>query len=153
MDLKELTAPCGLACFACPVYIDNITDEVAQQMAGMFGIDPKDVHCEGCRSERGCFASNIMWGKEGCMTKNCVNDKGLHNCSECSEFPCENLMPVADGADAFPHNTKLYNLCRIRLIGLEAWAEESGTIQKKYFKGKFVYGTGPVLEEDSEQSK
>jgi len=27
MDLKKLTAPCGLACFACPVYIDNITDE------------------------------------------------------------------------------------------------------------------------------
>gem|GEM_PF-1953158 len=26
MDLKKLTAPCGLACFACSMYKDNITD-------------------------------------------------------------------------------------------------------------------------------
>lgn len=153
MDVKKLTAPCGLACFACPVYSDNITDELAQQMAGMFGIDPKDVPCDGCRSERGCSFSTILGGKEGCPTKNCADEKGLHNCSECSEFPCENLMPVVDGADSFPHNTKLYNLCRIKLTGLEAWAAEAATIQKKYFYGKFVYGTAPVVEEDSEQSE
>ncbi|HUU74980.1 MAG TPA: DUF3795 domain-containing protein [Methanoregulaceae archaeon] len=123
--------------------------KLAQQTAEMLGIDAKDIPCEGCRSERGCSISNVLGGKEGCLTKNCADEKCLHNCSECSEFPCENLMPVADGADTFPHNTKLYNLCRIKLIGLEAWADESTTIQKKYFKGAFAYGKSPVLEEDS----
>ena len=55
-------------------------------------------------------------------------------------------MPVADGADRFPHNTKLYNLSRIKLIGLEAWTDEALMIQQKYFKGKFVYGQGPAVE-------
>jgi len=146
MDLKKMTAPCGLACFACAIYKDNITDELAQQTAEMLGIEAKDVPCEGCRSEKGCSVSIALGGREGCLTKNCVESKGLHNCSECNEFPCKNLMPVADGADAFPHNTKLYNLSRIRLVGLEAWGDEAAMIQKKYFKGKFVYGQAPVVD-------
>ncbi|MDX2438941.1 MAG: DUF3795 domain-containing protein [Desulfobacterales bacterium] len=52
MDIKKLTAPCGLACFACGVYKDNITDELARQTAKMLGMEAKDVPCDGCRSER-----------------------------------------------------------------------------------------------------
>ncbi len=151
MDLKELTAPCGLGCFACAIYKDNITDELTQQMAGTFGMEAKDVPCEGCRSERGCSVATVSGGQEGCLTKKCVNEKGLHNCSQCDQFPCEHLMPVADGADKFPHNTKLYNLNRIKLVGLEAWGAEAASIQMKYFKGKFAYGKAPVLEEDAKQ--
>jgi len=33
MDVKKMTAPCGLACWACAYYKDNITDELAQQVA------------------------------------------------------------------------------------------------------------------------
>ena len=146
MDIKELTAPCGLACFACAYYKDNITDELAQQTAEMIGIEAGDVSCEGCRSEIGCSFENALTGNKGCLTKKCVESKGLHNCSECGEFPCENLMPVADMADRVPHNTKVYNLSRIKLIGLEAWAGEAALIQQKYFQGKFAYGKSPVLE-------
>jgi len=149
MDVKKLTAPCGLACWACAYYKENITEELAQQTAEMVGIEVKDMYCGGCRSKRGCSFENAVGGKEGCLTKKCVESKGLHNCSECEEFPCENLMPVVDMADGAPHNTKVYNLSRIRLIGLEAWGEEAAMIQKKYFKGKFVYGQAPVLGEES----
>ncbi|MDA0525369.1 DUF3795 domain-containing protein [Methanococcoides alaskense] len=150
MDIKELTSPCGMGCFACGVYKDNITDEMAQSLAGMLGIEAKDVvPCDGCRSERG----SIFLGTTGCPTKTCVESKGLHNCSECSEFPCENQMPVADQANIFPHNTKLYNLSRIKLNGLEAWAAEAGMIQQKYFKGKFAPGKGPYEGEDTIQSE
>ncbi|HII01495.1 TPA: DUF3795 domain-containing protein [Methanosarcinaceae archaeon] len=134
MDLKNLTAPCGLGCFACGAYKDNITDENAQQYAAMLGIEAKDfAPCEGCRSERG----SIFLGEEGCAIKDCAENKSLHNCSECGEFPCGNLMPVADMADIIPHNTKLYNLSRIKLNGLEAWAAEAGAIQQKYFTSAF----------------
>jgi hypothetical protein len=38
---------------------------------------------------------------------------------------------------------KVYNLCRIKKVGLEKWAnEEAGQIRKRYFKGKFVVGKG-----------
>jgi len=148
MDVEKSTAPCGLACFACAIHKDNITDNLAQHTAEALGIAAEDVPCEGCRSEGGCSVSGVLAGEEGCLTKSCVESKGLHNCSECGEFPCENLMPVADGAMAYPHNTKLYNLSRIKLIGLEAWAAEAAMIQKRYFQGKFVYGQGPALPED-----
>lgn len=149
MDIKELTAPCGLACWACAYYKANITEELAQKTAAMIGLDPADIACQGCRSESGCCFEAALTGGNGCKTKNCVAEKGLHNCSECDAFPCANLMPVVDGADRAPHNTKMYNLGRIKLIGLEAWAEEAAMIQQKYFKGAFVYGTAPALENEA----
>jgi hypothetical protein len=148
MDVKQMTAPCGLACWACGYYKDNITDEMTRSVAEMTGLAAAEVPCEGCRSERGCSFERALTDGKGCPTKKCVESKGLHNCSECGEFPCENLMPVVDRSNAAPHNTKIYNLSRIRLIGLEAWAEEAAMIQKKYFKGKFVYGQAPVLEDE-----
>lgn len=148
MDVKKMTAPCGLACWACAYHTDNITDERVQQTAELLGLAAEEVPCDGCRSERGCSFENALTDCKGCPTKNCVAEKGLHNCSECDEFPCEHLMPVVDMADRAPHNTKVYNLNRIKLIGLEAWGEEAALIQKKYFKGKFVYGTSPALEDE-----
>ena len=153
MDIEKLTAPCGLACWTCAYHRDNITDELALKTAAMIGMDVSDVPCDGCRSERGCSWENPLTGENGCKTKTCVAAKGLHNCSKCSEFPCEYLMPVADMADKVPHNTKLYNLSRIKLIGLEAWAEEAALIQQKYFRGKFAYGQAPVLDEDSKPAE
>jgi hypothetical protein len=41
---------------------------------------------------------------------------------------------------------KLYNLLRIKAVGLEEWAKEAPDIRKRYYKGKFVIGLGPVLE-------
>lgn len=147
MDAKQMTAPCGLACWACAFYKDNITDELAGNVAQVLQMDRSEVACKGCRSETGCSFDAPLTDGRGCKTKKCVAEKGLHNCSECNEFPCENLMPVVDGSDQAPHNTKIYNLSRIRLIGLEAWAEEAPMIQKKYFDGTFVYGQAPALEE------
>lgn len=149
MDLLQMTAPCGLACFACAYFKDNLTDELAQLTSKALGIGVEALACEGCRSAKGCCFENPLTDGEGCLTKNCVAHKGLHNCSECGEFPCENLMPVVDFADKAPHNTKLYNLCRIKLIGLEAWGEEAALIQQTYFNGKFAYGRAPIFEKDS----
>lgn len=148
MDIREMTAPCGLGCFACAHYKDNITEELAEQTAKNLGIDAKDVPCDGCRNEKRCSFEMPLTRGKGCPTKKCVEEKGLHNCSECDEFPCENLMPTADRAGNVPHNTKMYNLSRIKLNGIEAWGEEAALIQKKYFKGKFVYGTAPALEDE-----
>jgi len=149
VDAKQLTAPCGLACWTCAYFKDNITEDMTQQVAAMLGMAVEDVPCEGCRSERGCSWENPLTGENGCKTKQCVEDKGLHNCSECGEFPCKYQMPVVDMADRVPHNTKIYNLSRIKLIGLEAWADEAPEITQRYFQGKFAYGQAPVLENET----
>ena len=66
-------------------------------------------------------------------------------CYECTDFPCQLLMPTQKGAQ-LPHNMKVYNLCRMKLNGMDKWIEESGEIRKRYFEGKFLVGKGPVLE-------
>ncbi len=81
-----------------------------------------------------------------CETYHCATGKGVEFCFECGDFPCPKLQPVREGADNYPHNFKLYNLCRIKRIGVERWAEEeSAEIRRKYYTGKFVPGNGPVL--------
>lgn len=132
MNKKDLTSPCGLDCFNCPIYIDNITAEVKE----------KEVPCKGCLEQKGHFP----WGSN-CETYECVIGKGLRFCFECEEFPCPKLQPASEGANFFPHNMKVYNLCRMRLIGVEKWAEEESLkIREKYYKGKFKVGSGPIME-------
>lgn len=139
-EIKKLTASCGIDCFNCEVYEKNITPEFQQHLASVFGKNPEDISCQGCRVS-GCILTN---GK--CATKDCASDKNLDFCYECQSFPCQNLMPVSDGAEKYPHNFKLYNLCRMKKIGLEDWAKEALENRTKYFKGKFKIGVGPVLD-------
>ena len=52
----------------------------------------------------------------------------------CSDFPCDLLQPVRDKADGLPHNTKVFNLCLIKKMGLEKWAKEKAKkVKEDYF--------------------
>jgi hypothetical protein len=119
---------------------DNITDEIREKISQFLNVSPEEAACKGCRPERGrCkFAQN-------CATWNCAEEKGVSFCFECDEFPCGFLAPSAQGAE-YPHNMKVYNLCRMKLVGVDAWIEEVSTIRKRYYDGKLVLGRGPVLE-------
>jgi hypothetical protein len=138
-DKRELTAPCGLACFICGLYEENITDEVVDSFAQK-GIPADEVPCKGCRAQDG---KHFHLSEDGCATLDCAKAKGVEICSDCSEFPCALLAPLADQAAEYPHNFKLYNLCRIRLAGLDHWIEEEAAlIRKAYFSRDFVVGKG-----------
>ena len=135
---KELTAPCGLDCFNCELYEENLNEQMAQFMHEKTGVPREAISCKGCRAQDG----KHFHIPDGCTTLNCVKEKGVDFCSDCGDFPCAMLAPLADGADRFPHNFKLYNLCRIKKVGIDAWIEESFDIRRKYFKEKFIVGKG-----------
>lgn len=138
-DKVQLTAPCGLACFLCELYEDNLTDEFAELLHAKLGVKREDAVCRGCRQQDG----KHFHLPGGCATLDCVKAKGVALCSDCEDFPCPLLAPVADQAFRYPHNIKLYNLCRIRKAGVKGWiANEAEPIKKKYFKGKFIVGKG-----------
>ena len=138
---RRLTAPCGLDCFNCEIYEGNITEDMKQQFAAKIQKDPEEVACKGCRIEKGCRHLGLP-----CETLRCIEEKGLEFCFECGEFPCEMLQPAREGADRFPHNLKVFNLCRIKASGVEKWAEEEAElIRQRYFTGRFIPGKGPVL--------
>ncbi|MGA1870165.1 MAG: DUF3795 domain-containing protein [bacterium] len=109
---RRLSAPCGLDCFNCEIYEENITEEMKKQFALKIQKDPEEVACKGCRPENGCKHLG-----QPCETLKCIEDKGLEFCFECEEFPCVKLQPVKQGADIYPHNFKLFNLCRMKNSG------------------------------------
>lgn len=139
-DRKALTAPCGLDCFNCEIHEDNLIDEVAEAISRKLDIPSDEIACKGCREQDG---KHFHLPLEGCATLNCVKARLVEFCFECNEFPCAFLAPTADKAARYPHNMKLYNLCRIKKVGLERWIEEeAGQIRKKYFTGTFAVGKG-----------
>jgi hypothetical protein len=138
-DNKALTAPCGLDCFNCEIYEDNLTSDLADLIHEKLGVPKEAIPCKGCRQQDG---KHYHLPPEGCATLDCVKAKGVELCCYCDDFPCAFLAPTADGAGMYPHNMKVYHLSRIKLIGLERWIEEAGQIRKKYFTGKFVVGRG-----------
>lgn len=52
---------------------------------------------------------------------------------------------MAEGAEKYPHNMNVFNLCRMKAVGFERWRDEAAGICARYFKGKFVIGAGPKL--------
>lgn len=140
-DKKALTAPCGLACFTCDLYEDNLTVELAEMIHTKMGVPKEDIPCKGCRLQDG---KHYHLKAEGCATLDCVKARKVENCSECGDFPCSLLAPLADGAGFYPHNMKVYNLCRIKQFGIERWIEEAGEIRKRYYTQKFVVGKGQM---------
>jgi len=139
-DKKALTAPCGLDCFNCELYEDNLTTDFIELIHTKMGVPKEDILCRGCRQQDG---KHYHLPSDGCATLNCVKARVVELCCNCDDFRCMFLAPTADKAAQYPHNMKVYNLCRIKKLGLERWIEqEAGEIRRKYFTGKFVVGKG-----------
>lgn len=52
----------------------------------------------------------------------CAAEKGIDFCSECEEYPCDDLRRFQA---AMPHRIELFaNLDRIRAVGYKQWLEE-----------------------------
>jgi len=131
IDYNYMTAPCGLPCFECYLHLAQFDQEMAETIAGVLKVSPEQIKCKGCRGEGGKCAHHTM----ECRVYKCIENTGMKTCVECSDFPCEYLHPYRDQAEKW-HNTKVYNLCRIKKRGLEKWAkDEAGDILDKYFYG------------------
>ena len=137
---KMVTAPCGIDCFNCEMYEENVTKEFQERLGGLYKVPAEKITCKGCINGNQCLLIS-MQGKT-CKTLECVNRKGVEYCFQCDTFPCENLMPLADRAGTFPHNMKLYNLCLMKRIGVDAWAEQASQIRETYFNKGMVIGEG-----------
>jgi hypothetical protein len=134
MNYEEMTAPCGLDCFNCIVYLANENQEFREKISKKTGIPVEKAVCKGCRNENGkCPLLPIE-----CHVFPCAENRGVRFCIECSDFPCDHLHPYADKASEVPHNTKVYNLCLIKKMGLEFWAKEKAkSVKDEYFSGKW----------------
>lgn len=136
MDYRQLTAPCGLDCFNCPMYLAQENPRLRQKVAQNLGISEEEAVCRGCRPHNGTIP--FLGMTEPCHVYRCINAKGLDFCCDCPDFPCDHLHPYADKAAERPHNTKVFNLCLIKKMGLQTWAEtKAKSVRDTYYKGKF----------------
>ena len=132
-----MTAPCGRDCFNCPFFLATTNEKLRHTMAKRMNLSPDKTSCNGCRTCKGNCEVLKNYGFSGrCKIFQCVTHKNHSFCYECANFPCVLLQPLADRADRFPHNLKIFNLCRIKNIGLEKWAtEEAREAFERYYSG------------------
>ena len=136
MNYEWMTAPCGLDCFNCSMYLANENEEMRAKISKNMGIPLEQAICKGCREEAG--KPVFLNRTEPCNVYRCITKRNLDFCSQCSDFPCDNLHPYADRASEVPHNTKVFNLCLIKKMGLESWAKtKAQNVKHTYFKEKF----------------
>ena len=136
MDHREMTAPCGLDCFNCPMYLAKDNPDLQEKIAATIGLPPEKAYCDGCRPQGGAIAN--LGRTEPCNAYRCAEERGVEFCCDCDAFPCDHLHPYADKAFQVPHNTKVFNLCLIKKMGLEKWAEEKAqSVKATYFKEKW----------------
>ena len=136
MDYQQMTAPCGLDCFNCPMYLASEDKELRTKISKSMGIPFERALCLGCRNEKGAIAF-LNW-TEPCNVYKCTEKKRVSFCCDCPDFPCDYLHPYADRASQVPHNTKVFNLCLIKKMGLKSWAEtKAKSVKHTYFKGQF----------------
>ena len=149
MEYTFFTAPCGVDCFNCRLFDGNGSQKERKALANKFRVPEALLSCKGCRAQNGCPML-----PHGCETLACTREKKVTFCFQCDEFPCQKLQPMAEGAEKYPHNFKLFNLLRIQKVGVKKWAaEESKLIRERYFNGKFLIGAGPILLEEEEKEK
>ena len=130
VDYRRMTAPCGLPCFACGFYLASRDPELQSLISETYGIPLEKSLCKGCRDEGGKCGHLPM----PCRLYPCAEAKGVEFCHECTDFPCDSLHPYADMADLVWHNTKVFNLCLMKKMGLEAWAKNKArTVRNVYY--------------------
>lgn len=88
---KEILTRCGYRCDLCLAYKDNIeADDQREFLSDTwhkiygFRIPAQEIYCEGCIS---CDNPRLIDNK--CPVRPCVIEKGLENCSQCQDYPCE----------------------------------------------------------------
>lgn len=139
MDYLKMTAPCGLDCFNCQFFRahkDPAALVEVQNLSEQLNIPVEVMLCNGCRAHDGKIPlqKHIFGEAHYCAAYECIKEKGFDFCGDCEDFPCDHLHPFADKADVLPHNTKVYNLCLIKKMGLGQWAAtKAADVRRDYF--------------------
>ena len=116
---KELIAACGLYCGACGVYLatkENDSDKILYYAVAL-NQTYEDTLCDGCGAKRKSLHCTKI-----CTFVNCKQEKGVNNCVDCYEFPCESLK---DFKSKMPHRAEIFeSLKHMKEVGGDDWLKE-----------------------------
>jgi len=98
---------CGDNCGLCPRYVatksgDNQDLEKVRDLWVRIGwrdedTSPEGVACSGCTSVKSCRYDNV---------RICAKDKGITNCGECIDYPCQEITKVFERTKSYERKCK-----------------------------------------------
>ena len=104
--MEDLIMPCGDNCAACPRHTAQTEDELQKAAELWYKLGWSDeimplerVKCIGCAGHYLC-----SYG-----LKECLQQRGLEKCNQCSEFPCEKIDAMLQKSNDF--RMKCRELC------------------------------------------
>jgi hypothetical protein len=91
--MEPIITRCGYRCDLCLAYRPNVEANPSNRQILSdgwhryfgFRIPPEAILCDGCMAENPRLIDTT------CLVRPCVIQRGLANCSECSEYGCERL--------------------------------------------------------------
>ena len=95
-------AACGLICDNCDIYRAHSEPEIARKLVKWFSekrsivLTAESLKCGKCHGPR-----DTHWSPDCWILKCCVDDRGLDNCSQCDEFPCDRLEQWSTGGKEY----------------------------------------------------
>ncbi len=98
---------CGDNCGLCPRYIATKSRgihhlEKARDLWVRVGwrdkdTSPEEVACSGCTSVKSCRYDNV---------RICAKNKGITNCGECMDYPCQKIIKVFKKTESYERKCK-----------------------------------------------
>ena len=117
-----ILAACGNDCELCPRHLPKTDGELRHTAELWHKIGYRDhivsndeISCAGCKAGNWCRYDMI----------GCVSAKGLSNCGECVDYPCERIT------DCFAATEKFVPQCRAACTD-----EEFETLRRAFFEKK-----------------
>ena len=100
-------AYCGDDCESCPRYTATKSNDVREleeaailwEKAGYHDrlVPPEEMICHGCLSLEQCFYDDI---------RECARGRGIRNCGECNEYPCDRISGVFEKSSSYAAQCK-----------------------------------------------
>jgi hypothetical protein len=134
--------PCGTCCSQC---LASKADPETIKYLIERGLPAAALPCKGCRTINGYCPAPSLGGKQ-CGIYKCAKNLNYTFCFECTESPCDRLMPSLNTGMYRYHNMKCFNLLYIQRHGIDAFLQNAERIQDLYLKGTLkVVGESPEL--------
>lgn len=100
--MEKIIAVCGNDCSACPRYTVHPYEKTEEQLRHTAElwmkigyrdhlVSNEEIACSGCKPEN--------WCRYG--VAKCCEAKGISNCSECNEYPCDNMKECFEVTKSF----------------------------------------------------
>ena len=132
--------PCGTCCSECLASKD---DPKIIKMLIDKGFPEEALPCKGCRGINGYCPSPSLEGKQ-CGIYQCAAEKNIKFCYECSQSPCDRLLPSENTGHYRYHNMKCFNLLFIQKQGVDKFCENAARIQRMFFNNTLkIVGESP----------